>query len=191
MRILKRSFYSRDPDKVAKNLLGKILVRKIGDKILSGKIVETEAYFGREDPASRAHLGRPRYCVELLHDTPGKSLVYMVHGNWLFNVVAHAKGRAGAVLIRAIEPLSGIDIMLKNREVNKITNLTNGPGKLTKALNITMKQNGIDLTSSKSEIFIRDSREKFEVCTSKRIGVTRDLKIDLRFYIKGNRFVAR
>ncbi|MEM5791011.1 MAG: DNA-3-methyladenine glycosylase, partial [Candidatus Aenigmatarchaeota archaeon] len=107
MKVLPRRFYERDTAKVAKDLLGKILIRKINSKFLKGKIVETEAYYGKEDPASRACLGSPKYCVELLYSKPGKALIYMVHGNWLFNVVAHEKSKAGAVLIRAIEPLNG------------------------------------------------------------------------------------
>jgi DNA-3-methyladenine glycosylase len=118
--ILSKKFFEKDPALVAKNLLGKILVRKINSKILAGKIVETEAYYGKEDPASRAYLGRPKYCVKLLYDEPGKVLIYMVHANWLFNVVAHEKRKAGAVLIRAIEPIKGIEIMRKNRKVKKL-----------------------------------------------------------------------
>ena len=191
MEILKRNFYLHKPNKVAKNLLGKILVRKIGRITLSGKIVETEAYFGKEDPASRACFGRPKYCVEMLYGEVGKSLIYMVHGNWLFNVVAHTKRKGGAVLIRAIEPLRGIKIMMKNRKIKNIYHLTNGPGKLTKALNITINRNGIDLTNPNNQIFICDNKEKIEICSSKRIGVVKDLSINLRFYIKDNKFVSK
>jgi DNA-3-methyladenine glycosylase len=180
MKILKRNFYERDSAEVAKDLLGKILIRKLGRKILSGKIVETEAYYGKRDPASRAYSGRPKYCVKLLYDKPGKALVYNVHNNWLFNIVAHEKGKAGAVLIRALEPLEGIERMKSN-----------GPGKLTKALQITKELNGIDVTSKKSEILILNSKEKFEICSSHRIGVTKDLRKKLRFFIKGNKFVSR
>lgn len=190
MKILNKKFYERDPAIVAKELLGKILVRKFGREKLAGKIVETEAYYGKEDPASRAHLGWPKYCVKLLYDKPGKALIYNVHNNWLFNIVAHKKGKAGAVLIRALEPLEGIEIMKNNRKELDVKRLTNGPGKLTKAFGITKELNGIYVTSKKSEIFIVDNKEKFEICSSHRIGVTKDLKKKLRFFIKGNKFVS-
>jgi len=191
MKVLKRSFFMNSPDTVAKNLLGKILVRKWNNQILSGKIVETEAYFGEKDPASRAYLGRPKYCVKLMHDMPGKTLVYNVHNNWLFNIIAHKNNKVGAVLIRAIEPLEGLEEMEKNRNVNNLYELTNGPGKLTKSLNISDVHNSIDVTKKNSEILILDNQEKFEIGNSYRIGVARDLKRKLRFYIKNNPFVSR
>ena len=192
MKVLPREFFERDPARVAKELLGKILVRKLNSKILAGKIVETEAYYGKKDPASRASSGRPKYCVKLLYDEPGKILVYMVHGNWLFNIIAHEKRKVGAVLIRALEPLKGIEEMKKNRKVRKIFDLTNGPGKLTGALKIDKRFNGISVTDKNGEIVIVEGKkEKFEIAAFHRIGVTKDLKRKLRFYIKGNKFVSR
>lgn len=192
MRILSKDFYERKTEKVAKDLLGKILIRKINSKILSGKIVETEAYYGKEDPASRAYLGRPKYVVKLLYDEPGKTLIYNVHANWLFNIVAHEKGKVGAILIRAIEPINGIEEMIKNRKVKNIFELTNGPGKLTKALKITKELNGIFVTNIESPITIIEGiKEEIEICSSHRIGVSKNLKKKLRFFIKGNKFVSK
>ncbi|MEM5836752.1 MAG: DNA-3-methyladenine glycosylase [Candidatus Aenigmatarchaeota archaeon] len=192
MKILKKDFFQKSPEEVAKELLGKILVRKLNGKVLSGKIVETEAYFGEEDPASRAHSGRPKHCVELMKDEPGKILIYNVHNNWLLNVVAHEKGKTGAVLIRAVEPFEGIEEMKKNRKTKNIFDLTRGPGKLSKALAIDKSLNGIDSTSKKSQINFFDSKEKnFEIACSYRIGVKKDLPKKLRFFIKGNKFVSR
>ena len=192
MKILPRKFYERDPDLVAKDLLGKILVRKINSQILSGKIVETEAYFGEKDPASRAYSGRPKFCVKLMKEKPGISLIYMVHNNWLLNFVAHEENETGAVLIRAIQPLEGIEIMEANRRMSDILNLTNGPGKLTKALNITKELNGIDITDKKSELTVIEGKgENFEISSSHRVGVTKDLDQELRFFIKGNEFISR
>ena len=192
MKILPRKFYERKSDLVAKELLGKILVRKIDSKVLKGKIVETEAYFGEKDPASRAYSGRPKFCVKLMREKPGISLIYMVHNNWLLNFVAHKKNETGAVLIRAIEPLEGIETMKTNRRMDNLRNLTNGPGKLTKALNITKELNGIDVTKEKSDLtVVEGKKEKFEISSSHRIGVTRDLNQELRFFIKGNEFVSR
>jgi len=190
MKPLSKNFYLRSPDIVAKELLGKVLIRRFGRCTLSGKIVETEAYFGEGDPASRAANGKKKFNLAMWEDV-GKAFIYMVHNNWLFNVVAHEKGKVGAVLIRAIEPLEGIEVMKKNRGINDLRNLTNGPGKLTKALGITKEFNGIDLTNSKSEIFIvKGKEEEFEICKSHRIGFSRDLNVRLRFFINGNQFVS-
>ncbi|MEM5879641.1 MAG: DNA-3-methyladenine glycosylase [Candidatus Aenigmatarchaeota archaeon] len=191
MKILKKKFFTRSPEKVAKELLGKILVRKLNEKILSGRIVEVEAYFGEKDPASRAFLGRPKHCVKLMKDEPGKILVYNVHNNWLLNVIAHEKGKTGAVLIRAIEPIEGIEKMKESRKTENILGLTKGPGKLSKALAIDKSLNGIDSTNEESQINFFDVSEKFEIVRSHRIGVNKDLAKPLRFFIKGNKFVSR
>jgi len=191
MKVLPKDFYERDPALVAKELLGKILVRRLGSEVLSGKIVETEAYYGKNDPASRAYTGRKIF-NELMFLDVGKAFIYMVHANWLLNIVAHLKNDVGAVLIRAIEPLEGIEIMRKNRKVEDIRNLTSGPGKLTKALAITKEQNGIDVTEISSELTIAEGKmESFEIETSHRVGVKNDLPRELRFFVKGNKFVSK
>jgi len=191
MKVLPKDFYERDPALVAKELLGKILVRRLGSEVLSGKIVETEAYYGKNDPASRAYTGRKIF-NELMFLDVGKAFIYMVHANWLLNIVAHLKNDVGAVLIRAIEPLEGIEIMRKNRKVEDIRNLTSGPGKLTKALAITKEQNGIDVTERSSELTIAEGKmESFEIETSHRIGVKNDLLRELRFFVKENKFVSK
>ena len=102
---LSKKFYSRDPKEVAVNLLGKILVRRIGKRILTGKIVETEAYYGEKDPASRASIGK-KFFNRLMWDEPGRAFIYMVHGNWLFNVKTLPKGKASAVLILSLIHIS-------------------------------------------------------------------------------------
>ncbi|MDI6805731.1 MAG: DNA-3-methyladenine glycosylase, partial [Candidatus Bathyarchaeia archaeon] len=136
MRVLPKSFYERNPAIVARELLGKILVRKMDAEGLSGKIVETEAYYGEKDPASKAYKGRKAF-NELMFLDVGRTFIYMVHGNWLLNIVAHEKGDVGAVLIRALKPISGMETMKKNRNVKDIRFLANGPGKLSRALAIT------------------------------------------------------
>lgn len=191
MKILKRNFYERHPAQVARDLLGKILVKRLNGEILLGRFVETEAYFGLNDPASRAHMGRKPY-NQLMFLDAGKTFIYMVHANWLLNIVAHSKGGVGAVLIRAIEPLQGIETMLKNRTVEDARELTNGPGKLSKALAITKDLNGTDVTKTNSKlVIIEDKRENFQIHSSHRIGVKSDLPQELRFFIKGNRFVSK
>ncbi|MCX8192756.1 MAG: DNA-3-methyladenine glycosylase [Nitrososphaeria archaeon] len=186
-----KEFYARDPALVARELLGKILIRRLNRFFLTSKIVETEAYYGENDPASRARGGRKRF-NELMFLDVGRTFIYMVHGNWLLNIVAHPVGEAGAVLIRAVEPLEGIKIMMKNRKVKNIYSLTNGPGKLTKALAITKELNGVDVTDRESILFIISGvGELFEVESTHRIGVKRDLPEKLRFYIRGNKFVSK
>lgn len=190
-RVFEREFYERDPALVAKDLLGKTLVRTANSKILSGKIVETEAYYGGRDPASRAFKGRMKF-NELMFAESGRTFIYMVHANWLLNMVAHLKGEVGAVLIRAIEPIQGVEVMVKNRKLENFRNLTNGPGKLTKALAITKELNGVDVTNRKSELtVIEATEEEFEIASSHRIGVRRDLPQELRFFVKRNKFVSR
>ncbi|MCD6403132.1 MAG: DNA-3-methyladenine glycosylase [Candidatus Aenigmarchaeota archaeon] len=191
MEPLPRSFYERSPDEVAIDLLGKVLVRRLDDKILSGKIVETEAYFGKDDPASRAASGKKKFNLAMWEEV-GKAFIYMVHNNWLFNVVAHEPGKVGAVLIRAVQPLEGVEVMKVNRGVDNIKNLTNGPGKLSKAFSITKELNLVDVTDPKSPLLIVEGKkESFEIGKSKRIGVSRDLDVPMRFFIIGNEFVSR
>lgn len=190
MAVLPRKFYERDPEAVAKELLGKKLVRRLGDEVLEGIIVETEAYYGLEDPASRACHGKKIY-NKLMWSEPGKVFIYNVHNNWMFNIIAHEHDRIGAVLIRAIEPKKGMEVMRKNRKVENVLELTSGPGKLTKALKIDKGLNGIFVTSKKSEVFVADNEMNFKIDNSHRIGVKKDLEKKLRFFIKGNKFVSK
>lgn len=138
---------------VARDLLGKVLVRKLDSRILSGRIVETEAYYGGNDPASRAYRGRKRF-NELMFMDVGKAFIYMVHANWILNTVTHLKSDVEAVLIRALEPLEGIETMRRNRNVKNIRDLTSGLGKLTKALAVTKELNGVDITEEHNELVI-------------------------------------
>ncbi len=191
LKPLPMSFYTRDPAVVARDLLGNLLVRKLKGKLLYGKIVETEAYYGKGDPASRAHTGKPKFCVKLMEGEPGRALIYMVHGNWLFNVTAHPPGQVGGVLIRAIEPLEGIEIMKENRGSDNIKDIAAGPGKLTRALAVTKELNGVNVTRS-GEVYIAEGKEgKLEIGEGHRIGVSKDLERPLRFFIKGNPFVSK
>lgn len=188
---LKRDFYSRDPSLVAEELLGKIIVRRTDEEDLSGMIVETEAYYGDEDPASRAYRGRKNYNRPMFEE-PGRLFIYMVHTHWLLNIVAHTEGEVGAVLIRAIEPLDGVETMMRNRGMNDLRSLTDGPGKLTRALGVTKELHGRDITDPDCELTVKQGKNgDYEIGTSHRIGVTEDLPQELRFFIEGNRFVSR
>ncbi len=190
MQTLTRDFFNRDPETVAKELLGKKLIRRLDGDILEGIIVETEAYYGVNDPASRAYHGVKNYNRPMWNE-PGKVFIYNVHKYWMFNIVAHKPNQIGAVLIRAVEPIEGIEVMKINRPAKKVINLTNGPGKLTTALKINKDLNEVSAVSSKSEITVADHRMEFEIGDSYRIGVRKDLEKKLRFFIKGNRFVSR
>ena len=186
--ILSIEFYERAPEFVAKELLGKRLIRKLGKNLLEGIIVETEAYYGLQDPASRAYHGIKNYNKPMWNE-PGRAFIYNVHKYWMFNIVAHKPNQIGAALIRAMEPTKGIEVMKKNKPVKNLFILTNGPGKLTLALKINKASNGVPVTSCESEITIANNKMKFEIGSSHRIGVRTDLERKLRFFIKGNKFV--
>jgi len=188
--ILPREFYVRDPEIVAKELLGKRLNRKLEEAFLGGMIVETEAYYGADDPASRAFHGMKSYNSPMWGE-PGRTFIYNVHRYWMFNIVAHKPNRIGAVLIRAIEPTEGIEAMKRKRSVRKLFDLANGPGKLTMALSIDKSLNGLPVFSSRSEITIVNSKIEPVIGRSHRIGVREDLDRQLRFFIDGNKFVSR
>lgn len=180
------SFFRRDARDVAVDLLGKLIVIKADNTYLVGKIVETEAYYGENDPASRAKHGKKSYNAAMW--LPGGHVfVYMVHANWMFNITTDGEN-AEAILIRAVEPVAGIHLMKKNRN-KEIKNLCNGPGKWTRAFGIQKEDNGILLGD---RIFVASiPKFKFEIETSRRIGVREDLTEDLRFYIRGSKFVSR
>ena len=189
-KILPKEFYQRDPEVVARELLGKRLVRRLEKNLMEEIIVETEAYYGLDDPASRAYGGVKNY-NRLMWSEAGRAFIYNVHKYWMFNIVAHEPKQIGAVLIRALEPTKVIEVMKRNRPVKGEFDLTNGPGKLTTALKIDKSLNGIPVTAPESEIVITDSKMEFEIGSSYRIGVNKDLDRKLRFFIKGDRFVSR
>lgn len=184
---LPKSFFARNAAFVAEELLGKILVRKTKEGVTAGRIVETEAYYGARDPASRAFRRTPM--SEVMWDPPGKIFVYMVHNHWMFNVVTGKKGVPSAVLFRALEPMRGIELMKRRRGKEDIKHLCSGPGKLTKAMGIDKKFNGEWI--NRNDLKILWSNEKIKVAKSHRIGVTKDLKRRLRFYIKNNPYVSK
>ena len=171
MNTLPREFYQKNTVTVAKNLLGKRIVRKIGRQEISGIITETEAYRHKDDPASHAFRRITNRNKAMFGDV-GISYVYFTYGMYYcFNVVAkHPKTEAGAVLIRAIEPEKGIKRMQKNRKIQSLKNLTNGPAKLTQALEITKKHYGTDLTKH-SKLFITEGIKSKKIISSPRIGI--------------------
>lgn len=188
--VLPREFYSRDPSLVAKDLLGKMLVRVFNRELLAGIIVEAEAYYGRGDPASRASRSEGDLTKTLFGEV-GLALVYGVHGKWLFNIVAHPPQDGGGVLIRALEPKIGVEAMKRLRSVENIKELTNGPGKLSQAMAIDKSLHRCPVYLETSPVNVRLGVQVKEVCASHRVGVTKDLPTPLRFFIKGSEFVSK
>jgi DNA-3-methyladenine glycosylase len=192
---LPRQFYGRDPREVSWDLLGKVLVRREGRKLLAGRIVEVEAYLGDDDPAAHAAAGKTlRNAV--LFGPPGRSYVYFIYGNhYCFNVSCLPDGIAGGVLFRALEPLVGIAAMARARGLSDNGNphlLTSGPGRMAEAFGITREHdNGKDVTSTKSDLWIADDGYRAaQIVTTTRIGITKAAKLPLRFLIAGNPFVS-
>jgi DNA-3-methyladenine glycosylase len=190
MAILKRNFYNRDTLVVAKDLLGKFIIRQIGKKKLAGKIVEVEAYNGPNDRASHANRGKTER-NKIMFGHPGFSYVYMIYGMYYcFNIVTESHGYPAAVLIRAVEPVNA-PLIRGARGVNK----TNGPGKFCKTFEINKKINGLDLCK-KEKIWLEDRGikiKKVEIARAKRIGVdyAGEYKNKLwRFYLTGNKFAS-
>jgi DNA-3-methyladenine glycosylase len=188
---LGRNFYLRDTIKIARQLIGKVIFRKTGSSYLSGIIVETEAYLGEKDAASHAYGGKKNR-NEVMFEEGGKAYVYFTYGNhFCFNVVTGKSDSGSAVLIRALEPVLGVRQMMKNRSIDDLYNLTNGPGKLTKAFRIDKTLNGVSLLGDKIFICEPEQHKKFTVRKSKRIGISKNTDKLYRFYMKGNPYVSR
>jgi DNA-3-methyladenine glycosylase len=188
---LPKSFYTRGAVTVAKDLIGKILVHKMDRYILSGIIVETEAYTGKNDPASHSFIGKTKR-NEVMFEEGGKAYVYFTYGNhYCFNVVTGKKNYGNAVLIRALQPIDGIDIMRKNRSTDVLYNLTSGPGKLAQALGIDKRLYGEDLSGNNIFIIESGNTGKLKVCRSKRIGISKNTEKLYRFFAKDNPYVSK
>ena len=186
--ILKRSFYERPTVEVARDLLGKVVVHGP----VAGAIVETEAYPGGDDLASHSSRGiTPR--TRVIFGPPGHAYVYFIYGMYqCLNLVCERTGLPGCVLVRALEPLAGIEIMRSRRPAaHKIEDLASGPGKLTLALAITLQHNAADVT--RGSLVVREPGEKrrFEIQTTRRIGITQCADAPLRFLIAGNRSASK
>jgi DNA-3-methyladenine glycosylase len=193
--VLPRSFYDRDPRLVGPDLLGKLLIRRRGRKLLTGRIVEVEAYLGADDPAAHASIGKtPRNAV--LFGPPGHAYVYFIYGNhYCLNVSCLPDGVPGGILFRALEPMKGMEEMFKLRGIvsdSDLRRLTSGPGRLAAAFGITRERdNGKDLTSARSDLYIaNDATPPPQVLITKRIGITKAPDMPLRYIVAGNRFVS-
>ena len=195
LRALPRIFYDRDPRLVGPELLGKILVRRDGRKLLTGRIVEVEAYLGADDPAAHASIGKTQRNA-VLFGPPGYAYVYFIYGNhYCLNVSCLPDGTPGGILFRAVEPIRGMEAMFKLRgitESSDLRRLTRGPGRLAAAFGITRdRDNGKDLTSPRSDLYIADDGEPApEVLITKRIGIKKAADMPLRYIVPGNKFVS-
>lgn len=183
------NFLTRPAYEVAPDLLGCIIERRVDGRVLRGKIVETEAY-DQTDAASHSYRGEtPR--TQVMFGSPGYLYVYFTYGmHYCCNVVVGEVGHGAAVLIRAIEPLEGIDFMERRRNRTG-TDLTNGPAKLCQALAIGKEQNGVDLSNGEVRLIIAENSSASEIVATTRIGITRDTDIPWRFYVKDSLFVSR
>ena len=203
-RLLTRSFFEAPPELAAPRLLGKVLVHRTGGGLLAGRIVEAEAYLGPHndppDPAAHAHRG-PTPRNRVLFGPAGHAYVYAIYGRYFcMNVSCEAEGRAGCVLLRALEPLEGADLMARNRGLapgglgagGLTRQLASGPGRLCQALGITRQShNGLDLTDSASALQIRDDGYTVtEALATARIGIREAVDWPLRFVLPGNRCVS-
>lgn len=194
---LPRKFYNRDPREVGRDLLGKVLFRREGNRLLSGRVVEVEAYLGEDDPAAHAAAGRTAR-NDVLFGPPGHAYVYFVYGNhWCFNVSCLPDGIAGGILFRALEPLRGVEEMARARGViikarGDLRLLTSGPGRLAEALRITrLRDNGKDLTSPRSDLSLADDGFRPpHIASTPRIGITKASEMPLRYIIPSNVFVS-
>jgi DNA-3-methyladenine glycosylase len=194
---LPRSFYGPSAEAVAPRLLGQLLLRNTRDGLCGGVIVETEAYLA-DDPACHAFNG-PTARNRVMWGPPGHAYVYFIYGNhWCFNVVCLPPGKAEAVLVRAIEPTVGLEIMQARRPVNHPRLLTNGPGKLSEAMGIDRSLDGDDLCDAKSPVYIARNpdlksclRQLGPMVITTRIGIVKAAALPLRFYLNGSDFVSR
>ena len=192
---LDRAFFGRDPRRVARQLLGKVLVRT--EPPLTGRIVEVEAYLGANDPAAHSAAGKTAR-NEVLFGPPGYAYVYFIYGNhYCLNVSCEPDGQAGGVLFRALEPLTGLEHMAPARDIEvhgpkDLLKLTSGPGRLAEAFGITRaRDNGRDLTSEASGLWIgEDDYRATGIQATLRVGITKAAELPLRYVVRGNPFVS-
>ena len=202
IRPLDRAFFSRDPRRVARDLLGKVLVREkevhqAAEMRLSARIVEVEAYLGSEDPAAHAAAGNTARTA-VLFGPPGHAYVYFIYGNhYCLNISCEPEGRAGCVLIRALEPLSGMEEMARARGIEihgpkDLIRLTSGPGRLAQAFGITRaRDNGGDLISEASGLWMgEDGYRARGISITARIGISKAADKPLRYILAGNAFIS-
>ena len=194
---LPESFYQPSAAKVAPALLGHFLIRRTVEGICGGAIVETEAYLS-DDPACHG-FGRETPRNRTMYGPPGRAYVYFIYGNhYCFNTVCHRTGVAEAVLVRAIEPLFGLELMRERRKVTKEFELTNGPAKFCEAMQIDRQHDALNICTAESSLFVarnpalkRFRQDRAPLITTTRIGISKAADLPLRFYLAGSSFISR
>lgn len=192
MKALPREFFDRDPARVAKDLLGRVLVRDSDDGRNSGRIVETEAYLAKNDPGSHSYEKQTRKNASMF-GPPGRAYVYSIHAKWCFNVVTEPESVASAVLIRAVEPIEGIELMQARRGRENLLDLARGPARLCQAFAIDRSHDGHDLTSGEMLYVASEAGvpvRRGQIGRSTRIGLSRGVDLPLRFFLVDCRFVS-
>ena len=201
--LLKPEFFNRDPRRVARALLGKLLVRKTPRGVIAGRIVETEAYLGKGDAAAHAAAGRTAR-NSVLFGPPGHAYVYFIYGNhYCLNVSCLPDGIPGCVLLRALEPVAGVEQMAEARgikaaketdleKLSLLKNISSGPGRMSEALGVTRERdNGKSLVNARSDLRIVDDGYRVRRATvTPRIGIVKSAEQPLRYFIAGNPFVS-
>lgn len=187
--IVPQEFYQQETKIVAKNLLGKLLVHETTEGTVAGKIVETEAYLYPNDPASHSYRGETKRNLALF-GPEGQTYIYFTYGmHHCLNIVTHTKGEA--VLIRALEPVMGIELMEKRRRKTQLKNLCNGPSNLMQALALDKTHNQLSVTTPPLYIMDQPSLDDAQIGTSFRIGISKGKDLPLRFFIRESEFVSR
>jgi len=188
---LSASFYDRPTERVARDLLGAVLEHTSPEGVASGRIVETEVYLGPDDPACHAVVGRTERTWNL-HGPPGVAYVYFIYGvHWCFNAVTREEGHGSAVLVRAVEPVRGVELMRRRRGmVRRDIDLTNGPGKLCQALGITGALDGARLDRGALRILVGEPLPDADVDVTARVGITKAADWQLRWVVRGNPYVS-
>lgn len=186
---VRAGFYARPTEEVARGLLGRILVSEVGGRETAGRIVEVEAYVGPQDPACHAYGHRRTERTEPLYGRPGTAYVYFTYGmHWCLNAVTETTGFPAAVLIRALEPLAGLDTMRRRRRKEP---LCAGPARLCVALGVTGALNGVSLQRGPLRILEGAPVVKRDIVTGSRIGIRQAIDWPLRFYLKDSPWVSR
>lgn len=187
---LEKEFFKRNTEEVARDLLGKVLVKIEKERVLSGRIVEVEAYYGMEDPGSHAFKGPTRRNT-VMFGPAGIAYIYLCYGmHYLFNVVTEREGIPGAVLIRAAEPLTGVDIMIDRRGTNDKYKLLSGPARLTQAFNIDISYNKKEITGTSKLYIVNDWYNVAKISRSSRIGITYIEGDRNRLFVEGSEYLS-
>ena len=189
---LPASFYARPTSQVARSLLGHVLVSDVGGRRTAGRIVETEAYVGPDDPACHGYRARRTRRNAALFEPPGTAYVYFTYGmHWCLNAVTERDGFPAAVLIRALEPLAGLVTMRRRRRGAPDKELCSGPAKLCQALGVSGRENGLPLTRGRLRILRAQRRQRLAIVVTPRIGITHAVDWPLRFVIEGSPWASR